>query len=215
MSKLVLVLGTRNPKKRRELERLLRGLPLDLRTLEDFPDSLTVDETGNTFQENARLKACVQARQLEQWVLGEDSGLCVTALDGAPGVYSARYAGPGATDSENNRRLVEALADVPVGQRFAWYTCHMTLSDPSGIPLIDVAGSCRGRIVTEPRGSAGFGYDPWFELPEYHQTFAELGDTVKSVLSHRARAMRKFLDALAGKLAGLESRSCPAGSATD
>jgi XTP/dITP diphosphohydrolase len=190
-----LVLGTRNTKKRRELETLLAPWPIVVRTLDEFP-AIEVKETGTTFAENARLKATVQARHLGRWVMGEDSGLSVEALGGEPGVYSSRFAGEQATDDENNRLLVERLRHVPEALRAAWYTCHMTLSNPAGQPLVDVEDYCRGRIINEPRGEAGFGYDPYFEIVEYHQTFAELGDTVKSVLSHRARAMRAFLPLL-------------------
>lgn len=191
-----LVLGTRNPKKRRELEQLLVAEPVIVKSLEAFPDALEVEETGATFAENAALKATVQARHLNRWVMGEDSGLSVAALGGAPGVHSARFSGPDATDASNNALLVDKLRDVPASKRDAWYTCHMTLSDPQGEVLIDVEDYCRGRMLLEPRGGAGFGYDPYFELIEYRQTFAELGDTIKSVLSHRARAMRRFLRAL-------------------
>lgn len=188
-----LVLGTHNQKKRRELQILLAHLPLEVLTLDDFPEALDVEETGTTFQENAALKATVQAKHLGHWVMGEDSGLSVSALRGAPGVYSARYAGEDANDETNNAKLVASLCDIPSNKRQAWYTCHMTLSDPTGNPHIDVEASCRGQIVLEPRGTAGFGYDPYFELVEYRRTFAELGDSVKSVLSHRAKAMRMFL----------------------
>ncbi len=191
--KFELVLGTRNAKKRRELENLLTNYPIVVRTLDEFPDSIDVEETGTTFQENARLKATQQAKHLGRWVMGEDSGLSVEAIGGRPGVYSSRFAGDAATDADNNRLLIESLQTFPPEKRLAWYTCHMSLSNPQGDSLIDVENYCRGRIVFEPRGSAGFGYDPYFELIEYHQTFAELGDTVKSVLSHRARAMRAFL----------------------
>ena len=191
--KLDLVLGTRNQKKRGELERLLRNQPVQIRTLDEFDDALEVEETGTTFQENARLKATVQAVHLGAWVLGEDSGLSVEALDGAPGVWSARFAGEQSSDADNNARLIRELEGVPDVRRGAFYTCHVTLSDPAGNPVIDIERYCRGRILTEPRGAAGFGYDPYFELQEYHLTFAELGETVKSVLSHRGRAMRVFL----------------------
>ena len=191
--KFELVLGTRNAKKRRELETLLTNYPIVARTLDEFPNAIEVEETGTTFQENARLKATEQAKHLGRWVMGEDSGLSVEALDGQPGVYSARFAGADATDADNNRLLIESLVGLPPEKRSAWYTCHMSLSNPQGETLIDVEDYCRGRIAFEPRGEAGFGYDPYFELIEYHQTFAELGDAVKSVLSHRARAMRAFL----------------------
>jgi XTP/dITP diphosphohydrolase len=196
MKPFTLVLGTHNKKKRRELEYLLSPLGIELKTLEDFPNALEVEETGDSFQANAALKATVQAKHLDQWVLGEDSGLSVDALDGAPGIYSARFSGPSATDADNNRVLLEKLTSVPLEKRTAWYHCHFTLSDPQGVERIHCEGSCSGRILLKPKGTAGFGYDPLFEIPEYHQTFAELGDAIKSVLSHRARAHRKFVPLL-------------------
>ncbi len=193
MSSFTLVLGTRNVKKRRELEYLLRPYGIVLKTLDEFPSALEVDETGTTFQQNAALKATVQAQHLNQWVLGEDSGLNVDALDGNPGVYSARFSGEAATDETNNALLLKKLNGVPLEKRTAHYTCHMTLSDPAGNQPINCSGHCYGRILEKEFGSAGFGYDPLFEIPEYHQTFGQLGDAVKSVLSHRARANRKFV----------------------
>lgn len=193
---LVLVLGTHNKKKRRELEDLLQRSPFTVRTLDDFPSALEVEETGSTFAANALLKASVQARHLGQWVLGEDSGLAVDALGGAPGVYSARFSGDGATDESNNRLLLEKLAQVPLAQRTAHYVCQMTLSDPSGNQRADCEEYCRGRILLTEAGSGGFGYDPLFEIVEYHRTFGELSPAVKSVLSHRARAMRRFVPQL-------------------
>ena len=188
-----LVLGTHNQKKRRELALLLSDMPIDVLTLDDFENALSVPETGMTFRENANLKASVQARHLGEWVLGEDSGLSVDALGGEPGVFSSRYAGKDGDDTANNSKLTESLSSVPREKRGAWYTCHATLADPDGKVRIDVEATCHGRIVLQPRGDFGFGYDPFFEIREYHLTFAELGDAVKSVLSHRARAMRKFL----------------------
>ena len=194
MSKtLTLVLGTHNRKKRLELAQLLEPYPVELKTLEDFTDAIEVEETGDTFAANAILKASEQAIQLKQWVLGEDSGLSVAALDGAPGVYSARFSGANATDTSNNELLIEKLHGKPVAERNAWYTCNMALSDPSGSVAFQTEAYCHGRILSEPRGTAGFGYDPLFEIPEYHQTFAEMGNTVKSILSHRARAHRLFM----------------------
>lgn len=203
-SQFVLVLGTRNKKKRRELEYLLSPYPqIELKSLEQFPDSIEVDETGTTFTENAALKATQQAVHLSQYVLGEDSGLSVAALDGRPGVYSARYSGEDATDDSNKVKLIEELKGVPREKRGAWYTCHMTLSDPKGNILIDCESQCHGLIMDEERGAAGFGYDPLFEIPEYGLTFAELGDEVKSVLSHRARANRIFVPKLLSLVASL------------
>ena len=203
-SQFVLVLGTRNKKKRRELEYLLSPFPqIQLKSLEDFENAIEVEETGTTFAANAALKATEQAVHLSQFVLGEDSGLSVAALDGRPGVYSARYSGENATDDSNKVKLIEELSGVPVEKRGAWYTCHMTLSDPQGNVLIDCESCCRGRIIAEERGEAGFGYDPLFEIPEYGLTFAELGDEVKSVLSHRARANRIFVPKLLNLVASL------------
>ena len=199
---LVLVLGTHNKKKRLELEDLLARSPFSLCTLDDFPAALEVEETGQTFAENAALKAVTQARHLGHWILGEDSGLAVDALRGAPGVYSARYSGAGATNESNNRCLLEKLANVPLEKRTAHYVCHMTLADPGGNVRADCEEYCRGRILLEEAGSGGFGYDPLFEIVEYHRTFGELGLAVKSVLSHRARAMRQMVPrllALAGE----------------
>ena len=193
----MLVLGTRNKKKRRELEYLLSPYQqIELKTLDEFPDAIEVEETGTTFAENAALKATQQALKLGQYVLGEDSGLSVAALDGRPGVYSARYSGENATDDSNKLKMIEELQNVPAEKRGAWYTCHMTLSDPQGNVLIDCESQCHGRILNEERGVAGFGYDPLFEIPEYGLTFAELGDEVKSVLSHRAKANRIFIPKL-------------------
>lgn len=198
MSEFSLVLGTNNQKKRRELELLLRGKPVELKTLKDFSNSIEVDETGTTFRANAILKAVEQAKNLGQWVLGEDSGLSVTALDGSPGIYSARFSGPEATDESNNKLLLEKLAGVAVSNRMAWYTCYMALSDPDGNVRAEAEGCCYGRILESAHGTGGFGYDPLFEIPEYHLTFGQLGDTVKSVLSHRARASRRFIPQLLG-----------------
>lgn len=193
---MLLVLGTHNRKKGIELRQLLAPWGYELKTLADLPDTIEVVEDGDSFTANARLKASQQARHLNAWVLGEDSGLCVDALDGRPGIYSARFAGEDSNDAANNQRLLEELAKVPLAKRTAHYVCHMSLSDPSGEIHIDCEDRCRGRILKSPRGSGGFGYDPLFEIPEYHCTFGELGAAVKSVLSHRSRAMRKFVPLL-------------------
>jgi XTP/dITP diphosphohydrolase len=192
----LLVLGTRNEKKRRELAELLEPLGFQLQTLEQYPDALDVVEDGDSFAANARLKAVEQAKHLGRWVLGEDSGLVVDALGGAPGIYSARFSGPHATDEQNNRRLLEELGKTPLERRTAHYVCHMTLSDPQGQVRAESEESCRGRIRFAPAGSGGFGYDPLFEIPEYHRTFGELGPAVKAALSHRGRAMRRLVPQL-------------------
>jgi len=191
-----LVLGTHNAKKGRELAGLLAPHGLSLKTLADCDDPITVVEDGDTFVANATKKATEQAVHLGQWVLGEDSGLSVDALGGAPGVYSARYSGENADDESNNRHLLAELGDLPITKRTAGYTCYMVLSNPAGKVQAESCGMCRGRIRKEPVGDTGFGYDPLFEVIEYHRTFAELGDTVKAMLSHRGRAMRQMVAAI-------------------
>jgi len=203
MSRL-LVLGSHNRKKLGELAELLEPHGFALQTLADFPHAIAVEESGNTFAENARLKASVQARHLGQWVLGEDSGLSVDALGGAPGVYSARFSDPSAalgqdqsaTDERNNDLLLEKLKAVQLEHRTAHYTCYAALSDPQGNIQAESEGICRGRILFERAGRGGFGYDPLFEIVEYHQTFGELSPAVKSVLSHRSRAIRLLVPQL-------------------
>jgi len=196
MSAPILVLGTGNRKKGLELAELFAPIGLDIRTLADFPSAIQVDETGTTFAENAALKASQQAAHLGHWVLADDSGLAVDALAGAPGVASARYSGPGATDATNNRLLLEHLGATPLDKRSARFICHMALADPSGTVRVRSEEACRGRILFEPHGAQGFGYDPLFEVVEYHRTFAELGIAVKSCLSHRARAARGLIPSL-------------------
>ncbi len=193
----MLVLGTANRKKGVELADLIRPLGEELKTLADFPGITAVEEDGTTFAANARRKAEGYARQLGRWVLADDSGLEVDALENRPGVYSARYAGPDATDEANNRLVLEQLGDLPPERRTARFVCHIAVADPSGTIRAESDAACRGRIRFEPRGQYGFGYDPLFEIVEYHRTFAELGLRVKAVLSHRARAAAKILPELA------------------
>ena len=192
MSEHVLVLGTHNQKKRQELEQLLAPLGLSLLTLSDLEDAIEVEETGTTFSENAALKASQQAQNLGMWVMGEDSGISVVALNNEPGVYSARYSDPGATDQRNNEKVLAELGNTPLEKRAAFYTCHMAISDPTGQIRATAEDYCYGRIRFEPSGENGFGYDPLFEIPEYHRTFGELGPSIKKVLSHRSRAIRKI-----------------------
>jgi len=191
-----LLLGTTNHKKGLELAALLAPVGIELRTLADFPEAKSVVESGDTFAANAALKAVEQARHLQRWVLGEDSGLMVDALGGAPGVFSARYSGPDATDQTNNEKLLEELGDTPMERRTARYVCHMALSDPAGTVRARSEATCGGRILFEPRGTHGFGYDPLFEIVEYHRTFGQLGPVVKACLSHRARAARLLIPRL-------------------
>jgi XTP/dITP diphosphohydrolase len=191
-----LVLGTHNQKKADELAGLLGPLGIQLITLADVPTALDVVEDGHTFAENAAKKACQQALHLKSWVLGEDSGLAVDALNGAPGVYSARFSGSDATDERNNDHLLQELGDTPLAKRTAHYVCHATLADPLGEVRAESEARCYGRIRFERAGSSGFGYDPLFEIPEYHRTFGELGPRVKACLSHRARAIHALVPQL-------------------
>jgi XTP/dITP diphosphohydrolase len=195
--KPLLVLGTTNRDKGRELAELFGSAGIELTTLAEFPSALDVEETGDTFAANAALKATVQARHLEHWVLAEDSGLVVDALDGAPGVFSARYSGPQSTPETNNRRLLDELGGTPLDQRTARYVCHLTVSDPSGTIRAEREAYCAGRIALELRGRHGFAYDPLFEIVEYHRTLGELGPVVKAALSHRSRAARQLLPLVA------------------
>lgn len=193
---LSIVIGTFNRKKGEELAALLAVPRLELLTLADLPRVDEVVEDGDSFAANAALKAVGYARALGRWVLAEDSGIEVEALGGAPGIFSARLAGPKATDAQNNRFLLDRLAGVPPERRAARYVCHIVVADPDGRPRAEACGTCRGRITEAPRGTHGFGYDPLFEIVEYHRTFAELGPAVKSVLSHRARATAAIARAL-------------------
>jgi len=205
-----LLLGTTNRKKLIELNAHLQPRGFDLLTLADLPRVIDVEETGTTFLENARLKGVAQALEHRMWAIGEDSGLCVPALGGAPGIYSARYsievgdnaisAERSVIDQRNNDKLLNELAAVPDTKRDAYYVSAIVLCDPQGSVALEVQGECWGRILRERRGTEGFGYDPLFEVVEYHQTFAELGLNVKRAISHRSRALREFLRQLEARL---------------
>jgi len=190
------VLSSRNAKKSREIRDLLTPVGIPLQSVAEFPEAHEVEETGTTFAENAALKATQIARVLKCWTIGEDSGLRVDALQGAPGVYSARYSDPGATDERNNAKLIAALASVPPEKRGAEYVCHVAVADPTGVVRLSFESTCRGRIIDAAGGVNGFGYDPYFLVREYHQTFGELSHLVKQQLSHRARAFRRLIPEL-------------------
>ncbi len=190
MKRQTLVLGTRNEKKRRELEELLSLPSLDLQTLALYPTAPEIEETGTTFLANASLKATTLARTLGKWVLGEDSGLCVDAIAGGPGIYSARYAGEPSDDERNNDKLLRELADTPDEKRTAYYVCTAALSDPKGNVRATAEGRCHGVIAWERLGNGGFGYDPLFLIPFEGKTFGELPAAFKQQISHRAQAMK-------------------------
>ncbi len=199
-SPFVLVVATRNAKKGGEILGLLappweaagRLSRLQIATLADHTDAPEVVEDADTFAGNARKKAAEVAAALGRWVIADDSGLAVDALGGAPGVFSARYAGEHGDDEANNRKLIEALAGVDDDRRGASFRCALAVADPSGAIRLEAEGACRGRIVGGPRGIGGFGYDPLFLIAEYHRTFGELSPLVKQQLSHRARAIERL-----------------------
>jgi len=195
-----LLVATRNTKKGLEMIELLQPPwepdpaldALAIRTLEGIPDAPEVEEDGATFAANARKKASETAKALKRWALADDSGLAVDALNGRPGVHSARYAGQHGDDEANNRKLLEELQGVPAERRGAGYVCVLALADPEGTVRLEANGTCRGRITEAPRGRGGFGYDPLFLIPEYHKTFGELSALVKQQLSHRRRAFERL-----------------------
>ena len=202
-----IVLATRNAGKLREIRQVLSGLNVQVRSLDEFPDVDQAPEHGATFADNARDKAMYYARATNQWCLADDSGLIVDALDGAPGVQSARYTadtlGPGATreqiDAANNARLLAELTDVGDDERTARFVCHLALSDGQKI-LIETFDTVEGRIATHPRGTNGFGYDPIFIADETNTTTAELPPERKNAISHRGKAVRHFARLLASVL---------------
>jgi len=193
-------MATRNAGKVRELRDLLQDLGIGLLSLQDFPDLPEIPEEGATFAENAGFKAREVARLTRLPALADDSGLEVAALQGRPGVFSARYAQdrthPAApSDADNWRKLLEEMAGVPWEQRRARFVCAIALALPDG-RVFTAQGECTGYIALEPKGEHGFGYDPVFWTPEYGRTMAELGPEIKNRISHRARALAALREIL-------------------
>lgn len=168
---------------------------LDIRTLNDFPEYKAPEEKGATFEENALLKATHAAKALNKWVLADDSGLCVVSLKGAPGIHSARYAGASATDKDNRKKLLEALKGKQGLERSAYFECCLVLASPKDEVKV-FKGTCEGFIANEECGKNGFGYDPLFIKYDYNQTFAELDESTKNRVSHRRKAVDKFMSFL-------------------
>lgn len=183
-----ILVATHNKGKLREYTELLADLPVEWVSLSDVGIQRDVEETGETFEANARLKATVYARQSGLLTLADDSGLEVEVLDGAPGIQSARYAGPDASDKERYRLLLANLEGIPDEERQARFVCVIAVADHQG-EVVTAEGVREGRITREPRGNHGFGYDPVFWVPEYQATMAELEPEVKNRLSHRALAV--------------------------
>jgi XTP/dITP diphosphohydrolase len=186
-----LLVATNNAGKVRELSQLLSGFPLRLRLLEEFPGVEEAEETGATFAENAAIKARHYSARTGLLTLSDDSGLAVDALGGAPGVYSARYAGREATYAERMSKLTAELDATGDADRRARFVCVIAVADPAASTLHTFEGECLGRLARAPRGTGGFGYDPLFVPDGYEQTFGELPADIKHRLSHRARALRK------------------------
>lgn len=190
-----LVLATGNLAKARELIGLLDGTGLSLRTLADFPQVIPVDETGSTLSENARLKAVGYATQLGSWVLADDTGLEADALGGAPGVRSARFAGPSASMAENRALLLERLSAHPEPW-IARFICRLAIADPAGTIVAESEGQCPGRIRREAAGERGFGYDVLFEVDGAGRTLAELDAGETAAWGHRGRAVLALIASL-------------------
>jgi XTP/dITP diphosphohydrolase len=191
-----ILIATKNKGKIREIERLLEGLEVEVLGLDSMPPVDEPVEDGTTFQENALKKATHYWNAFGLSTLAEDSGLEVFALDGQPGVYSARYAGEGATDQQNIEKLLTKMKDIPEKRRQARFVAVLCFIHEGKFYYFE--GEVRGRISFEPRGEEGFGYDPVFIPEGYDRTFAELGLEVKNKLSHRARAIEKFREFLKG-----------------
>ncbi|MCX7781369.1 MAG: XTP/dITP diphosphatase [Negativicutes bacterium] len=189
------VVATRNKGKVAEIAVALAHLSLNVVSLANFADMPEPVEDGQTFRDNAVIKAKYYARHTGLACLADDSGLEVDALGGEPGVYSARYAGENADDAANNRKLLAKLAGVPVDQRTGRFRCVLAYIDETG-EIITAEGSCEGVILAEPRGEGGFGYDPLFYLPELGKTLAEISVAEKNKISHRGQALRNFVTKL-------------------
>jgi XTP/dITP diphosphohydrolase len=190
-----LLIATHNRGKVKEYAEMMSGLSVEPISLDEAGITTDVEETGDAFEENARIKALAYARLSGLLTLADDSGLEVDALGGAPGVQSARYAGPGASDADRYRLLLENLEGIPPNRRTARFRCVLALATPQGEVRV-VHGTVEGVIADGPRGSHGFGYDPVFYMPEHGATMAELGPEIKNTISHRARAFQAILPIL-------------------
>ncbi|MDJ0623719.1 MAG: XTP/dITP diphosphatase [Desulfocapsaceae bacterium] len=200
---MMLVLATSNKNKVKEFQKLVEDFSIEIKSLADFGPLPPVIEDGETFEENAYKKAHHTARVLGLPALADDSGLVVEALKGAPGVYSARYAGEGATDEENVDKLLGEMADVD--SRRAYFQCVLSIAVPSG-PALTYEGRCDGTITKEKRGTSGFGYDPVFLCDTFKKTFAELSMEEKNRVSHRGKALQEMQDEMDKVLKWLEIR---------
>ncbi len=188
-----LVIASNNVHKIHEFRTMLHNLQcFDVYSLKDFPTYQPPEETGNTFEENAIIKATHAAKTLGIWAIGDDSGLIVPALNGQPGVYSSRFAGKDATDKENRKKLLSMMETFSDEQRNAYFECCIAFASPTSL-IKSTCAICEGKILTQERGGNGFGYDPLFVKHDYGKTFAELEPSVKNKISHRRKAFDKII----------------------
>ena len=186
---IILVIATRNKGKKQEIKELLKDFPVEIKNLDDFGPIPHLEEDGDTFDENAYKKASFAARILGLPALADDSGLIVEALDGAPGIHSARYAGENATDEQRYLKLLDDMAGK--SNRKAAFGCVISIAVPAG-PALTYEGRCEGLIATEPAGSNGFGYDPVFFYTPLNKTFAQINREEKNRISHRGKALAEL-----------------------
>jgi XTP/dITP diphosphohydrolase len=186
-----IIIATKNEGKAKEFKQMLEPKGYYIKTLLDYPEIEDVKETGYTFEDNARLKAETISELLQTAVLADDSGLCIDALDGAPGVFSARFSGEEKNDARNNAKVLAMLGEMTDVDRSAHFHCTLVLSKPGKESLV-VEGKFQGEIAQYPQGDSGFGYDPIFFLPELGKSVAELSEDEKNTISHRALALKEL-----------------------
>lgn len=197
MTEKIMVVASRNRKKAVEMMELLKDLGWRVLSMDEAGADIEIEEDGLTFEENSYKKAFQVMKATGKTAIADDSGLEVYALGGRPGVFSARFSGEGATDESNNRKLLEMMKDIPEDERGARFVCAATVVFPNGTHFT-VTGECEGRILFEPRGTGGFGYDPLFFVPDLGKTFAQLDAGTKNSISHRAKAFFKVKQLLSG-----------------
>jgi XTP/dITP diphosphohydrolase len=185
------IIATKNQGKVKEFESLFSPKGVAVKSLLDFPEAIDVEETGITFQENAILKAEAIAKQFDKMVIADDSGLCIDALNGEPGVYSARYAGNEKNDEANIKKVLEKMQGIPLPERTAHFHCALAIAVPGHETMV-VEGTCEGLITEEKQGTHGFGYDPIFYVPSLKKTMAQMEKEEKNKISHRANALKQL-----------------------